>query len=61
MTVALRFYTINDVADYVGVHSHAIVLAEKERRVPVARRDELGARIYTEQDRDRIGTLMGRR
>lgn len=56
-----RIYVIKEVADYVGVTPEAIALAEKQRRIPVARRDELGHRIYSEEDRERIAYLLGRR
>ncbi len=61
MTVANKLYTVKDVADYVGVTTHAVILAEKEGRIPPAMRDEIGHRVYTAQDRERVGALMGRR
>jgi DNA-binding transcriptional MerR regulator len=59
MTVAR--YTIKDVAERIGVTPQAITLAEREGRIPLARRDELGARIYDQHDLERIEALMGRR
>jgi class 3 adenylate cyclase len=61
VNVAHRLYTVNDVAKRIGVSSDAIVLAEKEGRIPAARRDELGARIYDANDMERIEGLMRRR
>jgi DNA-binding transcriptional MerR regulator len=55
-----RIYTINDVAKHVGVHSHAIALAEKEGRIAAARRDEAGARWYDEYDLERLRTIFVR-
>lgn len=59
--IARRLYTVKDVADYVGVHVNTIMLAEKEGRLPAARRDELGHRFYDEHDRERISVMIGRR
>lgn len=51
---ARRIYTIKEVADRLGVHSHAITLAEKGGRIPPARRDEANARWYDENDLERL-------
>ena len=55
-----RIYSVNEVADRVGVHSHAIALAEKEGRIPAARRDEAGARWYDEHDLERLRAVFER-
>jgi DNA-binding transcriptional MerR regulator len=55
-----RIYTLGEVARHVGVHSHTIALAEKEGRLPAARRDELGHRIYDDRDLERLRVLMAR-
>jgi len=54
-------YTIHDVAAYISVTKQSLIDAEKEGRIPVPRRDELGARVYDESERDRVAALMGRR
>jgi DNA-binding transcriptional MerR regulator len=55
-----RILTISAAAKFVGVHTHAITLAEKEGRIPAALRDELGHRIYDGNDLERLKLLMGR-
>ena len=55
-----QIFTVKQVADHVGVHTHSIILAEKEGRIPAARRDELGHRFYDSHDLERIASLMDR-
>lgn len=55
-----RVYTVAEVAKEVGCHPNTIRLAEAEGRVPPPRRDEIGARVYTRADCDRLKELLRR-
>lgn len=45
-----RIYTLAEAATLVGRHDRSILRAEADRRIPEARRNELGHRIYDEHD-----------
>lgn len=55
-----RVYTVAEVAKEVGCHPNTIRLAEAEGRVPPARRDEAGVRVYTRADCERLKELLRR-
>lgn len=55
-----KIYLLKEAAARVGVHEDSLTRAERLGRVPSARRDELGHRVYDEHDIDLLRALMRR-
>ena len=58
----VRVYRIGEVARIVGVTTEAIRLAERERRIPPARREGFGSddRVYTDAEVARLHAYFRR-
>ena len=55
-----RIFTIKEAADRVGVYPFSIVRAERAGRIPPARRDEVGHRVYDDHDVEVLRGAFGR-
>ena len=55
-----RIYTLAEAALRVGCGDRTIQRAEDDGRIPPARRDELGHRIFDDNDLDRLRLLLAR-
>lgn len=57
---AKQVFSTADVARAVGCTAQAIKIAEAMGRIPEARRDEVGHRLYTAADLERARAAMQR-
>lgn len=52
-----RVYTLAEAAQRIGRSDRTLMRAEADGRLPAARRDELGHRIYIDHDVERMKLL----
>lgn len=55
-----RVYTMAEARRLLGVHENTIRCAEREGRIRSTRRDELGHRVFTDEQIEQLRTYFGR-